>query len=235
MVCAGVPATAGVDGAGITVMGSLAGGLEGARDQVAATGPVSRRLEELQLTVGEGPCLDAYATGMPVLVADLASGFTPWLAFAPEAQAAGASAVFSLPLQVGAVRLGTLDLYRSRPGDLSREQLAAALAVAETATELLLENSDPDADPGEDVGWLSGVHADVHIASGVVSVQSGVDVGAALLRLRAYAFAHAEPLHEVARRVIEHTLVLAGGNLDDDPPEPPDDRQPAPDPEDDDR
>lgn len=231
-VCADVAAAAGVDGAGITVMGSAIGGFEGARDQVAATGAVSRRLEELQLTVGEGPCVDAYVTGVPVLVADLASGFTPWLAFSPEAHAAGADAVFSLPLQMGAIRLGSLDLYRSGVGGLSREQLAGALALAEVATELLLENSHPGDGAGEDVGWLPNVHVDVHVASGMVSVQTGMDVGAALLRLRGHAFAHGEPLHEVARRVIEHTLVLAEDTPAVDPREPPDDRQTAPDPED---
>lgn len=207
-VCVGVVSTAGVDGAGITVMGSLASGLEGARDQIAATGFLSGRLEELQLTVGEGPCLDAYATGVPVLVSDLASGFTPWLAFAPEALAAGAAAVFSLPLQVGAVRVGTLDLYRYRPGGLSREQLASALAAGEAATGLLLEDSRPEAGTREEVEWLSSVHADVHVASGVVAVQTDVDVGTALVRLRGYAFAHGMPLHDVARRVIDRALLL---------------------------
>lgn len=134
----------GVDGAGITVLASLESGREGTRDQVCASGSLTGRLEELQLTVGEGPCLDAYASGAPVLVGDLAAETGRWLGFGPEAVAAGAAAVFSLPLQVGAVRLGALDLHRTTAGDLKPEQLADALALASLATETLLELAESE-------------------------------------------------------------------------------------------
>ena len=214
----------GVDGAGVTVMGSAAAGRAGHRDQLAATGPVTRRLEDLQLTAGEGPCLDAYASGAPVLAPDVAIETTRWLGFAPEAIAAGAAAVFSLPLQVGAVRLGTLDLHRSTTGGLSRAQLADALTLAALGTEMLLELAaipDPSDDPGAgqewglDAGWLPDVHAEVHVASGMVSARHGIDVGAALLRIRAYAYARSEPIHDVARRLIDRDLVFT-----DDPGDP---------------
>ncbi len=235
-LCAVAQTEVGVDGAGITVMGSRDGGLAGARDQLAATDDLVRRLEELQLTTGEGPCLDAYAGGTAVLVADLTDEPTRWLAFGHEALATGAVALFSLPLQIGAIRLGTLDLFRASAGGLSRVQLSDALALAEIATEVLLEHSEPepgrDTDARGDVGWLPDVHGDVHVASGMVSVQTGTDVGAALLRLRGFAYAGGEPLHDVARRVIEHSLVFDqteehSGGLSDDVNEGP----PTPEPE----
>jgi hypothetical protein len=100
-------------------------------------------------------------------------------------------AVFSLPLQVGVIRLGTLDLHRCTTGRLSVEQLADALA---------LRAGSP--------GWLPDVHADVHIASGMVSAQQGIDVRAALLRIRGYAFAHDQPIQQVARHIIDRDLAL---------------------------
>ncbi len=222
-VCSVAVAEIGVDGAGITVMGSLDGGLNGARDQLAATDGLARRLEDLQLTAGEGPCLDAYRRGRPVLVDDLAAESSRWLGFGPEAVLVGAAALFSLPLQVGAIRLGTLDLHRGTPGELSVGQLADALTLASLATEVLLELAkQPDHAVGDDAGreadiaavplagWLPDVHADVHVAAGMLSVRDGGDVTAALLRLRAHAFAHGQPLHQVARRVITRDLVLDG-------------------------
>ncbi len=125
-VCAVTVVVAAVDGAGVTVMSSVDAGLAGYRDQLAATGMVSRRLEDLQLTTGEGPCLDASREGVPVLIPDLAGEPGRWLGFGPEAISAGAAAVFSLPLQVGAIRLGTLDLHRRVAGPLSRDQLASS-------------------------------------------------------------------------------------------------------------
>jgi hypothetical protein len=217
-VCAVAVSEVRVDGAGVTVMGSLEGGLNGARDQLAATDDVARRLEDLQLTVGEGPCLDAYRAGQPVLAGDLAAEPARWPGFGPEAARVGAAAVFSLPLQVGAVRLGTLDLHRLTPGALAVEQLADALTLASLATEVLLELSeqtgaDADLDPADPeaappAGWLPDVHAEVHVAAGMISARADVDVTVALLRLRSHAFGRGEPIHDVARRIIDRDLVL---------------------------
>jgi hypothetical protein len=220
-VCALAGVVVGMDGAGVTVMSSLDAGLAGYRDQLAATGTVSRRLEDLQLTTGEGPCLDAYRDGVPVLIPDLAGEPGRWLGFGPEAISAGAAAVFSLPLQVGAIRLGTLDLHRRRAGPLSRDQLADALTIGSLATEALLELAEertvanPEDDgrehprgPEPSLGWLPGVHTDVHVASGMVSAQIGTDVRSALLLIRAHSFAHGDPIHHVAQCVIDRHLTF---------------------------
>ena len=220
-VCAVTVVVAAVDGAGVTVMSSVDAGLAGYRDQLAATGTVSRRLEDLQLTTGEGPCLDAYREGVPVLIPDLADEPGRWLGFGPEAISAGAAAVFSLPLQVGAIRLGTLDLHRRVAGPLSRDQLADALAMASLATEALLEiarertvanpeDDDPEHHrvPEPSLGWLPGVHSDVHVASGMVAAQTGTDVRSALVLIRAHAFAHGDSIHQVAQRVIDRHLTF---------------------------
>src|SRR3569623_22072 len=64
--CAAAVSAAGVSGAGLTGMTSTDSGRV-----VCGTDEVSARVEELQLTLGEGPCMDAYSTGAPVLSADL--------------------------------------------------------------------------------------------------------------------------------------------------------------------
>ena len=85
------------------------------RGSVCTTNEVSCLIERLQYTLGEGPCVDAYRQDRPVLEPDLAHPSTPrWLAFSPPAVEAGVRAVFGFPLQVGAVRLGALNLYRPR-------------------------------------------------------------------------------------------------------------------------
>jgi hypothetical protein len=55
-----------VNGVGL----SLTGG-RGRHSQVAATDEVSGKIEELQVLLGQGPCVDAMAAGAPVLVADM--------------------------------------------------------------------------------------------------------------------------------------------------------------------
>ena len=51
-------------------------------------------------------------------------------------------------------------------------------------------------------------HFVVQNAAGIVSAQLGISVTEALIRLRAYAFAHDRLLGDVAREVIAHTLRL---------------------------
>src|SRR5207244_3593406 len=118
-----------MNGAGVMLMSG-----DTPRGSVCSSNAVSSLIEELQYTLGEGPCVDAYHQDRPVLEPDLAQPAPArWLAFTPGALAAGARAVFGFPLQVGAIRLGALNLYRDRPGALSGDQHADALVMAGVA------------------------------------------------------------------------------------------------------
>jgi hypothetical protein len=206
--CAAAVTAAGVSGAGLTVMTRTDSGRV-----VCVTDDVSARVEELQLTLGEGPCVDAYSTGAPVLSADLADRdvLRRWPAFAPAAKHVGAAAIYAFPLQMGAVRLGVMDLYRREPRSLASGELRDALVLAETATLLLLgrEAADPD-DASEVQGGLlgerEGYRAEIDQATGMVSVQLGVGVEEAFLRLRAHAYAQDRALTDVARDVVGRRL-----------------------------
>lgn len=211
-VCAAIVAGVDVDGAGVTVMVSPT-----MRDTVHATDQVVGELEEWQLAYGQGPCVDAFTAGGPVLVVDLGSpGYSArWPAFTPAALDSGARAVFALPMQVGAIRLGVLDLYRTRPGPLSSQELADALIFADTVGMLLLDaGAQPDT---TDLAWQrddSTAHqAQVHQATGLILAQLGVSADVAFARLRAYAYAQDRRLGEVARDVVERRL-----RFEPDPP-----------------
>jgi ANTAR domain/GAF domain len=209
-----------VDGAGVTVMISRT-----VRETMHATDRLASELEEWQLTLGEGPCVDAFDGGGPVLAADLDSprSLASWPVFAPAALGSGARAVFALPLQVGAIRLGVLDLYRAQPGSLSPRDLADALAFADTAGMVLLDvaaGAQPDT---ADLAWQrddpTAQHAQVHQATGMMLVQLGVNVETAFARLRAYAYANDRHLGDVARDVVERRLRFEPeGSSETDPP-----------------
>jgi len=168
---------------------------------------VSGRVEELQFTLGEGPCFDAFETGQPVLVADLADReyALRWPAFAAGALAAGARALFAFPLRIGGLNLGVLDLYRGRPGALTEEEHAQAQVFADTATLLLL--AEGQAGVG-DRNRLTAydVRAVVHQATGMVAVHTGSTIPEALARLRAYAYGEDRTLAGVADDVVERRL-----------------------------
>jgi hypothetical protein len=193
-----------VTGAGIMLMvGDVPQG------SVCTSNAVSALIEELQFTLGEGPCVDAYIQQRPVVEPDLADPVvTRWVAFTPRAVEAGARAVFGFPLDVGGVRLGALNLYRDRAGALTDDQYADALVVASLAAEAVM-GMQAAASPGEiGAGLETGTNFQfvVHQASGMVAVQLGVPVGEALIRLRAHAFSSDQLVADVARNVVERRL-----------------------------
>lgn len=200
-VCADVMA---MTGAGIMLMSG-----EVPRGSVCSSNAVSTVIEDLQFTLGEGPCVDAYHGDQPVLEPDLAgAGGDRWVAFAPAALAAGARAVFGFPMRVGAIRIGALNVYRDRPGPLDDEQYADGTVLAGVAARAVLA-MQADASPGmlgAELEAGSDFRFVVHQASGMVAAQLEVTVGEALVRLRAFAFAHDRPLTVVAEDVVARLL-----------------------------
>jgi ANTAR domain len=193
----------GVDGAGVTAVSGPV-----AREPVYASDEVSARLEELQFTMGEGPGAEDLRVGSPMLIAELDSVAARWPGFVPAAMAAGARAMFSFPLQAGAIQIGILSLYRARPGPLSAEELADALVFADTALRLLLDaSSGVIGFPGyQPLDGVSEARIEVHQATGMISVQLGVSLEEALVRLRAHAFARNAALSDVAAEVVHRRL-----------------------------
>lgn len=184
-------------------------------EPVCTTDSRAGRVEELQATVGEGPGIDALETGRPILVHDLSSAGSArqWPMFTPEARQLGLYAMYSLPLAMGAIRVGALNLYHDEPRELSRDELVDALMYADSALLLVLDDRGGIATPLNGGMWDGHGptlwHAEVHQAAGMTSVQLGVSVLDALVRLRAHAFGHGQTLAEVARAVVERRLRLA--------------------------
>jgi hypothetical protein len=199
-VCVAAVALLSLRGAGLSLMvdGELRG-TAGVSDPGIAT------VQELQLTLGEGPCVDAWIGRVPVLESDLADpAKVRWPAFAQAGVNAGVLGVFAFPLHLGAIRIGVLVLYRDRSGVLSPDELAYGLVLADVATHVLLAlQAGAPADVLHEVLASEPSHwAEIHQATGMVTVQLGVSLDEAFVRLRAHAFAEALPLRAVAREIV---------------------------------
>ena len=196
----------GMTGAGIGMVTKA-----GNRGVVCATDAVSARIEELQFSLGEGPCVDAVHEGMPVLIGDLhdTRGLTVerWPAFMEGALAAGVRGVFAFPLRIGAITVGALDLYCDQPGDLDDRQLRAALMTADAAALALLHlDTQSDEAFADDFDSRTTYQLQVHQATGMVQVQLGVSTEEAFLMLRARAFSLGRPLEALANDVVQRRL-----------------------------
>jgi len=205
-ICGAAVALLSLSGAGLSLMAD--GELRGT---AGVSEPGIEAMQELQLTLGEGPCVDAWRDLEPVLEADLADpAQTRWPAFAEAGVLAGVRAVFAFPLQLGAASLGVLALYRDHPAPLSDEELALGLVLADVATQTILGLQAGA--PAEELHALLAdepAHwAEIHQATGMLSAQLEVSLDEAFVRLRSFAFANDQPLREVAEDVVARRLRL---------------------------
>jgi hypothetical protein len=221
-VCAVAVRSAQVSGAWVTVSGDREPDFV-----MCVTDPVGEQLAELQLTLGEGPCHDVLASAAPVLTADLGDEDSGrrWPGFAAPAARLGVGAVFAFPLSVGAIRTGVMGLYRDSPGPLPGTRLGDALILADAATLLLLDGTQHDgngAAAAADELPVNGQSPDLALhraeidqATGMLTIQLGVGIAEAFVRLRAYAYTSDRRLADVASDIVTRRLRLhrdPGGN-----------------------
>ena len=186
----------------------LMSGTESA-SMLAGAGRHASTVTGLQMELGEGPCLQAHASGVPVLLPDLAAeNANRWPAFAAAALAAGVHAEFSLPLTVGPDGIGTLDLCRDKAGMLSKEHLADALVTADIARDAVLYQHYAPGGRGLakllDMGGTDRIV--IYQATGMIAAQLDETMSNALARLRAAAFASGRPMYDIAQDVVERRV-----------------------------
>jgi hypothetical protein len=168
-----------------------------------------QELEEWQYAQGAGTGADAHREGFPVGDQDLESNSTTrWIGFSTKALELGVRAVYSFPLRVGAARLGAMTLYYESVGPLDEDIYGDALVLATVLTISLLSNTADFAEEALIAGPIEGgeFQAQVHQASGMISVQLGISVGEALVRLRAHAFAEGASMSLMAAEVLARRL-----------------------------
>jgi hypothetical protein len=186
----------GLDGAGVSIVSS-----GGTREPLYATDEAATMIERLQLTLGEGPCVDSSSTGTPVFVSDLSDPrdgvASRWPVFRSEATRYGARAVFAFPIRIGAIWLGAVDFYRRSPGGLSQPELSNALSSVEEVGLAVLEAPNRYGDPETLTTNMA-----VHQAAGMVMGQLDSSIEEAMVRLRATAFAEGVSLTDLAADVV---------------------------------
>jgi hypothetical protein len=200
-----------IDAAAISIIfdGSNSGTLGSSSD-------LARTYDELQFTLGEGPCLESVALRTPVLIADLAApDDARWPIYGPAMLSHKIRGVFAMPVVVAGEHIGALDFFRAQPGNLEDEYFAGGIVAAELAGVPMLDLLDDDLlaavnDPGSNA-WTE-LHelsrAEVSQATGALVAQLGVEPAEALVRLRAHAYATGRSSTDVARDILERRLTL---------------------------
>lgn len=182
----------------------------GALSVVAATSEESRLVEMMQFSSGNGPCLEAFASGRVVTVYDVAAEAARWPEFAAEALMQGFRSVHAVPMRLRGSVIGTLNLFRTEVGALDAKDAAAAQGLADVATIGILQERGIRESQIARTQLQNALESRVVIeqAKGVIAQLRGLDMDAAFAVLRGHARSTGQNLRDVASRVVDRPLTL---------------------------
>ena len=107
---------------------------------MAATSEKIHDLELFQLQADQGPCLDCYASGQPMSVADVQTEAARWPRFAAAAAEAGFASVHAVPMRAASTVLGALGLFGTGVGELNDADRLVAQTLAHIACVAILQD-----------------------------------------------------------------------------------------------
>lgn len=170
---------------------------------MAATSEQARELELFQLQAHEGPCLDSYASGEPVSVADLQVASGRWPKFVPAALNGGFASVHAVPMRAAGETLGALGLFGATPGELTDGDRLIAQTLGHIACVAILQERAPTT--ATIIPQLRNAFANrivVEQAKGFLRELLDISVEDAFKVLRGYSRANGQHLTDVARRLM---------------------------------
>ncbi len=226
-ICHTAARLTGVDGAAVAVLAIA----QGARELVYATDALAQQIDELQFTLGEGPCLDAVRDDEPLLCAhiDDEEFELRWPAFTAEVADVGVAALFAYPVPGPQRPMGVLELYRRTAGELGEiERQSAQVCASALRTTLEINWRQELTRTGSEEAAIEAAalraaeiagpdpftRSQVYVAAGMVAVQLAIPTHDALDRLRAYAYAHKRSIVALAADVVARRLSFR--DLDDE-------------------
>ncbi|MDN5771147.1 MAG: GAF and ANTAR domain-containing protein [Microlunatus sp.] len=177
---------------------------------VAASDGSGRFLERAESSSGEGPCTEAFVNNRVTHSEDVTED-TRWPRLAEAIRGHGVRAVLGVPVCLGAIPVGTLDVYldhRHDWNDHERRALTRYSDVVETALAAAVRAHTA----GELAGQLQyalDYRVTIERAVGYLMAADGVDAVTAFNRLRRAARSQRTKIGEIAQQL------LATGRLGD--------------------
>jgi GAF domain-containing protein len=196
----------GVDAAGLMLAAP-----DGDLRVIASSSEAMRVLELFELQSEEGPCLDCYRSGQPVVNQNLAEVNSRWPRFAAEALTAGFLSVHALPMRLRGTVIGALNLFHQVPGEMQQADIDAAQALADVATIGILQHRAAREAYviNEQLNNALNSRIVIEQAKGMIAEREGLDMEQSFSRLRTHARNHNLRLVDVANAVIAGTLAAA--------------------------
>ncbi len=191
----------------VAAAGVMLAAPSGALQVVASSSNTMRVLELYELQADQGPCVDCYASGEPVVNVDLAAANSRWPRFGPQAVGAGFQSVYALPLRLRGLTIGALNMFRAGQGTLDAADLTAAQGLADIATIAIIQHRVTVDAQTVNMQLSEALNSRIMIeqAKGKISQATNVDMDRAFQRLRAHARNHNLHLSQLAADIAAGT------------------------------
>jgi len=199
---------------GAAAVGLMLASPDGELRVLASSSEAMRLLEIFEAESDQGPCVDCYRSGAPVVGLDLSAADGPWSDFAPRAVAAGFLSVQAVPMRLRGRTIGAMNMYRRQRGPMLDVDVVAAQALADVSTIAILQHRAAlDAQAlTEQLQHALNARVVIEQAKGVLAERTGLDMEQSFARLRRHARNHGLRLTDVAQAVA--TKALAVSSLD---------------------
>jgi len=196
----------------VAAVGLLLADHHGLLQFMAASDEQVELLELFQVQHNEGPCQDAFQSGLPVVNADLRAAAAQWPKFAPRATALGFRSVHAIPLRLRSTVIGALNLFGTGAGALGPEEVQVVQALADVATiGLLQERAIHRAEVlTEQLQGALNSRVVIEQAKGALARAHGISVDEAFTQLRTYARNHNRKLGDLAQAILDDPASLPG-------------------------
>jgi putative methionine-R-sulfoxide reductase with GAF domain len=189
------------DGAGLTL-------LRGEKSQtVVASSPFVQAIDDVQYSIGEGPCLTAVA-GRRTVVSGSLGGDPQWPRFGPRIGRMGVHSALSLPLLLGDRVIGAMNVYSHAKEAFDAgaarlgEQFAAPAAVSVHNAAVLTQTQETV----EHLTAALTTRATIDQALGIIMSRTGADPDEAFERLRVMSQNGKIKVSELAQNLVNEAI-----------------------------
>ncbi|MDR6970541.1 GAF and ANTAR domain-containing protein [Leifsonia shinshuensis] len=195
---------------GASAAGVMLADERGELDLIASTSEASRLVEVMQLSAYAGPCIESFTSGAVVSVPDISEVPERWQAFRERADEQGFAAIDAIPMRLRDQTIGTLNLFRTSPGDLPEDDLVAAQAFADVATiGILHQRTLAESDAiRQQLQFALNSRIVIEQAKGVVAQTRGVSIDRAFELIRDHARRNRQGISVVSSAIVERRLRL---------------------------
>ena len=190
---------------GAAAVGLVLADQDGRLEFMAGSNEEAKVLELFQLQTHEGPCLEAFRTGQPVINVNLRAAGPRWPRFAPHAAATGFQSVHAFPMRLRSQTIGALNVFGdTEGGDFDEADVPVVQALADVAAIALLQERAIHRGEvlTEQLQGALNSRIVIEQAKGAVAQAQHVSVDEAFARIRSYARGNNKKLTEVAHGIV---------------------------------